>query len=71
MSCRSSTQRKVRLIANQRMISQLVGLERTTARGGRDFIDHAKGGHDDLANVAAGVLLLATANLPATRTRRD
>ena len=50
------------------MISQLVGLERTTARGGRDSIDHARGGHDDVANAAAGALLAATANLPATRT---
>lgn len=58
---------KVRLLANTRMISQLIGLERTTARGGRDSIDHARGGHDDLANVTAGVLLAATANLPAVR----
>ena len=59
---------KVRLLANTRLISQLVGLERTTARGGRDSIDHAKGAHDDVANTAAGALLQATANLPATRT---
>jgi hypothetical protein len=59
---------KVRLLANTRMISQLVGLERTSARGGRDSIDHAKGVHDDVANAAAGALLAAAANLPATRT---
>ena len=57
---------KVRLLANTRLISQLVGLQRTTARGGRDSIDHARARHDDVANVAAGVLLAATANLPAT-----
>ena len=34
-------------------------LERRTGRGGRDVIDHAPGGHDDLANAAAGALLLA------------
>ena len=28
---------------------------RRTARGGRDSIDHAPGGHDDLANAVAGV----------------
>ncbi|SDU29261.1 hypothetical protein [Halopseudomonas salegens] len=33
---------------------QLVGLERRTSRGGRDSIDHAPGGHDDLANAVAG-----------------
>ena len=34
-----------------------MGLERRTARGGRDSIDHTPGGHDDLANAAAGVLV--------------
>ena len=59
---------KVRLLDNKRLVSQLVGLERTTARGGRDSIDHARGGHDDVANACAGALLLATARLPAIRT---
>ena len=49
---------RVRLLANEKLISQLVGLERRTARGGRDTIDHAPGGHDDLANAAAGVVQL-------------
>jgi hypothetical protein len=35
----------------------LCALERRTARGGRDSIDHPKGGHDDLINAAAGVLV--------------
>jgi hypothetical protein len=39
------------------MIGQLCALERRTARGGRDSIDHPPGLHDDLANVAAGVLV--------------
>lgn len=43
------------LIDNDRLTNQLVGLERRTARGGRDSIDHAPGGHDDLANACAGV----------------
>ncbi len=42
---------------NPRLIAQLCSLERRTARGGRDSIDHSVGGHDDLANVAAGVLV--------------
>lgn len=33
---------------------QLIGLERRTTRGGKDSIDHAPGGHDDLANAVAG-----------------
>jgi hypothetical protein len=49
---------RVCLLANERLVGQLVGLERRTARGGRDTIDHAPGAHDDLANAAAGVVAL-------------
>ena len=52
---------RAELLNVARLASQLVGLERRTARSGRDSIDHAPGGHDDVANVAAGALLLATA----------
>lgn len=44
------------LLDNERMFHQIIGLERRTARGGRDTIDHSPGGHDDVANVVAGVL---------------
>ena len=37
--------------------AQLLGLERRTARGGKDSIDHPPGGHDDIANAVAGVLV--------------
>jgi hypothetical protein len=47
------------LLDNQRLVAQFVGLERRTSRGGRDVIDHAPSSHDDLANAAAGALLLA------------
>jgi hypothetical protein len=30
-------------------------LERRTARGGKDSVDHAPGGRDDVANVVAGL----------------
>lgn len=43
-----------------RLASQLIGLERRTARGGKDSIDHAPAAHDDVANAAAGALLLAS-----------
>jgi len=46
---------KVELLDNKRLVSQLCQLERRTARGGRDSIDHPPGGHDDLANAVAGV----------------
>jgi hypothetical protein len=51
--------RKIDLLDHPRLLTQLVGLERRTARGGRDSIDHAPGTHDDLANAVAG--LAATA----------
>ena len=46
---------RVELLDDDRLVTQLVGLERRTARGGRDSIDHAPGQHDDLANVVAGL----------------
>jgi hypothetical protein len=40
---------------HDRLIAQIVGLERRVSRSGRDSIDHPAGGHDDLANAVAGV----------------
>lgn len=50
---------RVELLDLPRLGKQLCDLERRTARGGRDSIDHPPGGHDDLANAAVGVLLMA------------
>ncbi|MGH8488153.1 MAG: hypothetical protein ACREXS_04595 [Gammaproteobacteria bacterium] len=50
---------QVELLDNKILRAQLTGLERRTARGGRDTIDHRPGGHDDLANSAAGALTVA------------
>ena len=58
---------KVRLLGNKRLVTQLIGLERRTSRAGRDSIDHAPGGHDDVANAVAGALLAATAKKPKMR----
>jgi hypothetical protein len=49
--------RRIELLDHPRLSGQLAGLERRTARSGRDSIDHAPGGHDDLANAVAGVLV--------------
>ena len=46
---------RIELLDDARLINQLVGLERRTARGGRDFIDHPPGGHDDICNAVAGL----------------
>jgi hypothetical protein len=48
--------RQVDLLDDARLVAQIVGLERRTARGGRDSIDHAPGSHDDLCNAVAGVV---------------
>jgi hypothetical protein len=54
------TSHGVELLEDRRLHVQLLGLERRTARGGRDSVDHPPRGHDDLANAAAGALLLAS-----------
>jgi hypothetical protein len=41
---------------HDRLIAQIVGLERRVSRAGRDSIDHAPGAHDDVANSVAGVV---------------
>ncbi|BCG80089.1 hypothetical protein [Mesorhizobium sp. 113-3-3] len=46
----------VDLLDDDKLINQIVGLERRVARGGRESIDHGPGGHDDLANSVAGVV---------------
>jgi hypothetical protein len=50
--------RQCQLLDIKRLISQFHGLERRTARGGRDSIDHPPGSHDDIANSVAGSLVL-------------
>jgi hypothetical protein len=51
--------RSVELLDHPKLITQLISLERRTARGGRDSIDHAPGAHDDVANAVAGASWLA------------
>jgi hypothetical protein len=51
--------RKVELLDHAKLIAQLCGLERRTARSGRDSIDHGPGAHDDIANAVAGALVVA------------
>ena len=45
----------VDLLDDPRLVTQLCSLERKTARGGKNSIDHAPNTCDDLANVVAGV----------------
>jgi hypothetical protein len=50
---------RIELLDHNKLVNQLTGLERRTARGGRDSIDHSPGAHDDIANVVAGLASLA------------
>lgn len=50
---------RVELPDSKQLQAELLGLERRTARGGRDSIDHAPGQHDDLVNAMAGAVLKA------------
>jgi hypothetical protein len=50
---------QVELLDHKRLVTQLVSLERRTARSGKDSVDHPPGGHDDVANAAAGAIVQA------------
>lgn len=56
--------KEIDLLDHPALVTQICSLERRTARGGRDSIDHSPGAHDDVANSVAGVLTQA-------RTRRS
>jgi hypothetical protein len=47
------------LLDTPELLRELRGLERRRGTNGRDRVDHAPGGHDDLANSAAGALVSA------------
>lgn len=55
------TGREIELLDHDRLINQLAALERRTHVGGRDKVDHPANGHDDCANVVAGVCEMASA----------
>jgi hypothetical protein len=59
----------ITLPKSERLVNQLCGLERRTARSGKDSIDHGPGSHDDLANAVAGAADQASgrrAHIPAS-----
>jgi hypothetical protein len=60
---------QVDFLDHPRLLAQLVSLERRTARGGRDSIDHPPGQKDDVANAVAGLCCLVRAASNVTRTR--
>jgi hypothetical protein len=52
--------RTVRLLDNDRLISQIASLERRHGRTGRDTVDHPPRGHDDVSNSVAGACVIAS-----------
>lgn len=50
---------EIELLDDEMLVNQLASLQRQTRSGGRDIVDHPKGGHDDLANAVAGVSCVA------------
>ncbi len=50
---------QVEMLDIKRLVSQLAGLERRTRAGGKDLVTHYQGGHDDVANAAAGACVIA------------
>jgi hypothetical protein len=55
---------RVELLEHPRLVNQICSLERRTARGGRDSIDHPTGAHDDVANAVAGALATLIGGAP-------
>ncbi|MGB3445201.1 MAG: hypothetical protein WBA48_00705 [Xanthobacteraceae bacterium] len=54
----------VDLLDSERLVRQLVSLERRVGRStGRDIIDHPPGQHDDVANAVAGAVTLAASGV--------
>jgi hypothetical protein len=53
------------------LIAQLVTLERRTARGGKDSIDHEQGAHDDVANAVCGCLVQVIEDRRPALIKRD
>ena len=56
----------VELLDSKRLTSQLAGLERRTSRSGKDSVDHAPGSYDDVANAAAGAVVLLARRGPVS-----
>ena len=71
------TSGKAEIPDHTRLIRQLRGLERRTARSGKDSVDHAPRGRDDVANVVCGLVALMKdkrrrwGHLPAWRATKD
>jgi hypothetical protein len=53
------TSGRAQLLDHDRLVAQLLSLERRTGAGGKDTITHPRDTHDDVANAVAGALVKA------------
>lgn len=53
---------RVEIPPDDRLVAQFIGLERRTARSGRDSVDHAPNSHDDRSNAVAGLVEVLAAH---------
>jgi hypothetical protein len=63
--------KRVELLDHPKLAAQLIGLERRTARGGRDSIDHAPNAHDDIANAVCGAFVFCSGGRPPMRVSAE
>jgi hypothetical protein len=61
---------KCQLLDNKKMYNQFLALERRIGRNGIEYIDHPPNAHDDVCNVASGLLVELTAKAPIRVDRR-
>lgn len=59
------------LLDSDRLVYQFTGLERRTGSSGKDIVDHARNGRDDLANAVAGCLAMAGEAGPSREERKN
>jgi hypothetical protein len=51
---------RITLPNDEKVIKQLVSLERNVVKSGREMVDHPRGAHDDYSNAAAGAAMLCS-----------
>jgi hypothetical protein len=54
------TSGRIELLDQPGLVAEFLALDRRVARGGRESIDHPRGGRDDVANAVAGAVVAAT-----------
>jgi hypothetical protein len=61
---------QIELLDDEFLVNQLCSLERRTRSGGKDIIDHCKGGKDDVSNAVSGVSFCCGKNTAGIGTWR-